>query len=49
MRRDVHAEHEGLMKAALARDSKLACRLASEHIERTLDVLSNVLAAAAKK
>jgi DNA-binding GntR family transcriptional regulator len=49
VRRDVHAEHEGLMKAALARDSKLACRLASEHIERTLDVLGKVLAAAAKK
>lgn len=47
--RDVHAEHKGLMEAALARDSVLACRLASEHIERTLDILGKVVAAAAKK
>jgi GntR family carbon starvation induced transcriptional regulator len=47
--RDVHAEHKSLMDAALARDSGLACRLASEHIERTLDVLGKVVAAAAKK
>lgn len=47
--RDVHVEHKGLMEAALARDSGRACRLAAEHIERTLDVLGEVVAAAAKK
>ncbi|MTJ81917.1 MAG: FCD domain-containing protein [Telmatospirillum sp.] len=34
--RDVHAEHHGIMEAALARDADLACTLTGEHIDRTL-------------
>jgi len=42
--RDVHAEHQAVFEAALARDVNLACRVAGEHIERTLTVMSKVLA-----
>ncbi len=42
--RDVHAEHKAIFEAALARDADLACRVAGEHIERTLSVMSKVLA-----
>ena len=33
--RDVAGEHEQLMRATVARDSKAACRLLREHLERT--------------
>lgn len=42
--RDVHAEHSAIVEAALARDVELACRLESEHINRTLDVLNESMA-----
>ena len=42
--RDVHAAHQAVFEAALARDVNLACRVAGEHIERTLTVMSKVLA-----
>ncbi|NTV10535.1 MAG: FCD domain-containing protein [Zoogloea sp.] len=35
--RDVHAEHDGLCKAVLARDADRACEILSDHILRTLD------------
>lgn len=38
--RDIHAEHEAIFTAAMARDADLACRLAEEHITRTADILS---------
>lgn len=37
--RDVGAEHKALCDAALARDVELACRLISEHLMRTADIL----------
>lgn len=37
--RDVHAEHQGILDATLARDAVLACRLLGEHIERSVTVL----------
>lgn len=42
--RDVHGEHKAIFDAALARDADLACKVAGEHIERTLAVMSKVLA-----
>lgn len=33
--RNVHEEHEALMKAAIARDADEACRVIEEHIDRT--------------
>lgn len=35
--RDLHAEHEALFKAVLARDETLACTLLSGHISHTLE------------
>lgn len=37
--RDVHAEHEALCKAVLARDADRACEILADHIRRTLDVV----------
>jgi DNA-binding GntR family transcriptional regulator len=45
--RDIHAEHRALHEAALARDVDLACLLGARHIDRTVQVLNRVLAAAA--
>lgn len=42
--RNVHAEHQAIVEAVLARDVELACRLEGEHIERTLTVLSEIIA-----
>jgi DNA-binding GntR family transcriptional regulator len=42
--RDVHAEHQAILDATLARDIELACRLVAEHIMRTLTVLYSVMA-----
>lgn len=33
--RDIHAEHEALFKAALARDANLACEILAQHIRFT--------------
>jgi DNA-binding GntR family transcriptional regulator len=35
--RDIHAEHEALVRAALARDVERACALLVEHIAATTD------------
>lgn len=42
-RRDVHAEHEELMKAAINRDETAACRLLKEHIEHTAELVCSRL------
>jgi DNA-binding GntR family transcriptional regulator len=36
--RNVHAEHQAIFDATLARDVELACKLTADHIERTLAV-----------
>lgn len=41
--RDVHSEHKAVLDAVLARDFDLACRLEGEHIDRTLEVLAQVI------
>ncbi|MGE4480253.1 GntR family transcriptional regulator [Acidocella sp.] len=41
--RDVHAEHKAIFEAALHRDVELACKVAGEHIERTLTVFTKLL------
>jgi DNA-binding GntR family transcriptional regulator len=38
--RDVHAEHEALFQATLARDAELASRISDQHIELTVDVIA---------
>lgn len=38
--RDVHGEHEAIMRATLDRDAALACRLSTDHIERTVEVIA---------
>jgi DNA-binding GntR family transcriptional regulator len=38
-RRNVDAEHKGLMAAVLARDAKLACERISSHYERTTELI----------
>jgi len=43
-KRDVHAEHQAIFEAALARDADRACEMAGEHIERTLIYMTDVLA-----
>jgi len=40
--RDVRSEHTALMEAALARDADTACRVITEHIERTTEVLTEM-------
>jgi GntR family transcriptional regulator, carbon starvation induced regulator len=40
--RDVHAEHQALMEATLARDVDVACDVAAAHIQRTTDVLAEL-------
>ncbi|MGA9764929.1 MAG: FCD domain-containing protein [Rhodomicrobium sp.] len=47
--RDVHAEHAALLDAVLARDVERACRVASDHIDRTLQVVSQVFSVSATK
>lgn len=41
--RDVHAEHRAIFEAAMARDADRACDYASEHIERTLIAISQLM------
>jgi DNA-binding GntR family transcriptional regulator len=38
-KRDIHAEHEAIMKAALSRQSKMATQLLSEHYRRTGELI----------
>jgi len=44
-RRDVAAEHEGLMQAAIARDADLAVELLADHINKTTDLLARYVEA----
>jgi DNA-binding GntR family transcriptional regulator len=46
--RDVHAEHQGIFDATLARDADLAGRLAGEHIERSVMALRKLFEKRAK-
>lgn len=41
--RDVHAEHEAIRDATLARDADRACKLLGEHIDRTLSVITTIM------
>ena len=41
--RDVHAEHQEIFDATLARDADLAAKLAGEHIERSVAALQKLL------
>jgi DNA-binding GntR family transcriptional regulator len=43
-KRDVAGEHRAIFEATLARDADLACRLHSEHIQRTADIVIAALA-----
>ncbi len=47
--RDVHAEHAALVDAVLARDVERACQVASDHIDRTLQVVSKVFSVSTAK
>lgn len=47
--RDVHAEHQGIFDATLARNTELALRLTSEHIERSVEALEKLFEAKGKK
>jgi DNA-binding GntR family transcriptional regulator len=38
--RDIHAEHEAILRATLARDADAASALLAEHIERTLHAIA---------
>ena len=38
--RDIHAEHEAILRATLARDAETATRLIAEHIDRTLQAIA---------
>jgi DNA-binding GntR family transcriptional regulator len=40
LRRDVESEHLGLMQAALDRDAELGSRLAGDHINKTIELLT---------
>ncbi len=42
--RDIHAEHQAIHDAVLARDAERACQLTAKHIDSTLDVVRQVLA-----
>ena len=44
--RDVHAEHQGLCEAAVARDTERACAILADHLERTLEALEKMPAEA---
>ena len=46
--RDVHAEHQGILDATLARDAELAATLAGAHIERSVAALEALLKARQK-
>lgn len=42
-RRDIHAEHEAIYKAALARDVDAACKANEFHIRETADVVKRLM------
>ena len=44
--RDVHAEHEAIYQATLARDAEAACKATEDHIMRTAELTRRSLAAA---
>ena len=44
-RRDVAAEHEALMQAAIARDADLAVELLADHINKTTELLAQYVEA----
>ena len=46
--RDVHAEHEAIYQATLARDAEAACQATEDHIMRTAELTRRSLAAAEK-
>lgn len=43
--RDVHAEHQAILDATLARDADLACKLTEDHIDRTLVLVRRLMGA----
>jgi DNA-binding GntR family transcriptional regulator len=43
-RRDIAGEHRAIFEATVARDADLACRLHTEHIQRTADLVIAALA-----
>ncbi|PVV21046.1 MAG: GntR family transcriptional regulator [gamma proteobacterium symbiont of Ctena orbiculata] len=47
--RDLHQEHEELRNAALARDTKRACKAIEQHILRTAEITQRVLQNEARK
>jgi GntR family transcriptional regulator, carbon starvation induced regulator len=47
--RDVHAEHQALVDAALDRNAELACQVLSEHILMTLRVIKQIPQAALRR
>ncbi len=38
-KRDVDAEHKGLLESCLARDAELACKRIEAHLRRTMQIL----------
>ncbi len=38
-KRDVDAEHRGLLEACLARDAETACKRLEAHLRRTMEIL----------
>ena len=40
--RDVHAEHRALMEATLDRDVETACKIVTQHIQRTTEVIGQL-------
>jgi DNA-binding GntR family transcriptional regulator len=47
--RDLHAEHQAIFDATLARDAELAVKRAGEHIERSVTALESLLAERERK
>jgi DNA-binding GntR family transcriptional regulator len=43
-RRDVAGEHRAIFDATIARDADLACRLHTEHIQRTAQIATQAMA-----
>jgi DNA-binding GntR family transcriptional regulator len=43
-RRDVAGEHRAIFEATIARDADLACRLHTEHIQCTAEIVTRALA-----
>ena len=43
-KRDIAGEHRAIFEATLAREADLACRLHTEHIRRTAEIVTQALA-----